>query len=212
MPPRHRCGMRVAGGMNAAPTVHARRRACTAAPASRGSPWSDDGTVIPPVVAVPGARGNRFAITPGTIEKTRSFGGRGTRAVRMPGPASVRHAPALVRDAPPVVGGWGTHTPARDHGADPTPSSPPRRRRSRCAGTRTPPHAATCHDGITVSPRSLLFPVSGAIAQRLPLTPSKKPVPLTSAGRGPRDTPGQASVWDANGGRHDGPNGERWAA
>jgi len=84
--------MRVAGGMNAAPTVHARRRACTAAPASRASPWSDDGTVIPPVVAVPGARGNRFAITPGTIEKTRSFGGRGTRAVRMPGQASVRDA------------------------------------------------------------------------------------------------------------------------
>jgi len=33
-------------------------------------------------VAVPGAGGNRFAIAPGTIQKSRSFGGRGTRPSR----------------------------------------------------------------------------------------------------------------------------------
>jgi len=31
----------------------------------------------------------------------------------------------------------------------------------------------------------------------------KNPVPLVAAGRGPRDTPGQAAVWDANRGRHE---------
>src|SRR5579883_1646898 len=104
MPPRHRCGMRVAGGMNAAPTGH------PDAPPSLvvGAPTRPPGITAPspnPVVAVPGAGAIRVANCPCTIKKNRSFGGRGTRpfpprhwcGMRIAG--GMHAAPALVRDA-----------------------------------------------------------------------------------------------------------------
>src|SRR5579883_590875 len=61
------------------------------------------GTVIAPVVVVPGVRGNRVAIAPDTIQKTRSVGVRGTRPSRhrcgMRIAGGMNATRALVRDA-----------------------------------------------------------------------------------------------------------------
>src|SRR5579883_1356054 len=95
MPARHRCGMRIAGGMNAAPTVRARSRAPATTPSSRPS-FPGPRVSTPPTrapapprrahhrarsvpVPVPGAIASRLPLVPS--KQTRSVDGRGTRAV-----------------------------------------------------------------------------------------------------------------------------------